>query len=70
MKVFLTEFYAIDYHANGRLKLFAGPNIEAPTWQLAQAECDKHYPYLRVVGELVATIDADDVQTDYNHSLN
>ena len=69
MKIYLTELRAIERRTGG-LRTYAGPNIEAPTWALAQAECDKHFPYLTVVGELVATIDANDVQTDFNHSLN
>lgn len=69
MKIYLTKLTAVN-QLTGELRIFAGPNIEAPTWALAQAECDKHFPYLTVVGELVATIDANDVQTDFNHSLN
>lgn len=59
MKIYLTEFHAIDITDNGRLKKFAGPRIEAKTWQEAQAECQKKYPYLHVVGELIAEVDAD-----------
>lgn len=69
MKIYLTKLTAVN-QLTGELRIFAGPNIESPTLELAQAECDKHFPYLTVVGELVATIDANDVQTDYNHSLN
>jgi len=69
MKIYLTEFRAIE-RKTGEFRKYAGPNIEAPTWAIAQAQCDVNYPYLTVIGELVATIDADDVKTDYNHALN
>lgn len=69
MNIYLTELRAID-QTTGELKTFAGPNIDAPTQSIAEANCRINYPYLRVIGKLVATIDADDVQTDYNHSLN
>ena len=69
MNIYLTELRAIDRQTGG-LKTFAGPRIEAPTWELAEAECRVNYPYLQVVGKLEAEVNADDTVTYFNHGLN
>lgn len=55
MKTWVTELYALDYNT-GDYKTWAGDNIKAPTWQLAQQWCDNNKGYLKVIGELIAEI--------------
>lgn len=55
MKKWGTEFKGIEV-STGLLKLYGGPNIAAPTKELAQKWCDQNEPYLRVIDELVAEI--------------
>ena len=69
MKTFLTELRAIERRTGG-LRKYAGPNIQAPTWELAQAECDINFPYLTVIGELVCEVDLDGKVHEYKHALN
>lgn len=70
MNIYLTQLTAVN-KSTGELRIFAGPRIEAPTLAMAQADCDTHYPYLTVVGQLVAEVatDSDEVN-DYNHRCN
>ena len=53
MYVFSTALEAID-KSDGKLKVFAGPYIEALTWADAERICIELYPYLTVVGRLEA----------------
>lgn len=70
MKTYLTKLTAVN-QLTGELRIFAGPNIEAPTLEMAQAQCEATAPYLTVIGELVAEVATDSEQaTHYNHSLN
>jgi hypothetical protein len=69
VKTYLTELTAIE-RTTRQQKKYAGPNIQAPNWELAQAECDAHYPYLTIVGELVAVIDMEGARHEFNHELN
>jgi hypothetical protein len=55
MKKWGTELKAIEANT-GILKLYVGPNIDAPTKELAQQWCDQNQPYLKVIDELVAEI--------------
>ena len=58
--IFLTELIAKD-PLTGELKKFGGPDIEAPTWSIAQQYCqDNGLGYLKVVGKKVAEIPTDD----------
>jgi len=52
MNLYLTEFIAKDLF-DGDLKTYAGPRIEAISFQKAEEYCRKFHPYLRVIGELV-----------------
>ncbi len=69
MNIYLTKLTAVN-QLTGELRTYAGPNIEAPTWKLAEQECAVNYPYLKVVGVLTAEIDAEDRCINYNHSSN
>lgn len=42
--------------ATGIMKKWCGPEVEAPTAELAQQWCNDNMGYLKVVGELVAEI--------------
>ena len=55
MKQWVTEFRALDART-GELKTWCGPNISAPTLQLAQQWCCDNAGHLQVVGELVMEI--------------
>ena len=55
MKVWLTEIIAKSAKT-GELKIWAGENVEAPTFELAQEWCDTYKGYLKVIGELVMEI--------------
>lgn len=55
MKKWVTEIKALEA-ATGQMKKWCGPNVEAPTHELAQDWCDNNMGYLKVVGELVCEI--------------
>lgn len=57
---------------SGELCLFSGPNIDAPSWDLAQAYCLANgLGYCRVVGQLIEEIPADDnYSPQWNESIN
>lgn len=58
MKLWLTEIIAEDPHS-GETKRWAGPAVQALTHSMAQKVCDKNFGYCRVIGELIAEIDAE-----------
>lgn len=68
MNLYLTEFIAKDLF-DGELKTYAGPRIEAISFQKAEEYCRKFHPYLRVIGELEAEI-VDDGVIHYNYRDN
>lgn len=53
LMTFITEFQAIDMKSS-RLKTYAGPEIEAKSWELAEEQI-KNMPWLKVQGKLVAS---------------
>lgn len=56
MKTWCTEIKAID-PIDGQLKSYAGPNVNAPTWSLADDYCQTHgLGYCKVSGQLIAEI--------------
>lgn len=55
MRTFCTEFKAILVE-NGEIRTFGGPNIQAPSWQLAQEWCHENAGHLLVTGELIEEI--------------
>lgn len=55
MKVWLTEFTAPDART-GEIKNWAGDEVSAPSFELAQQWCYENKGWLKVVGELVAEI--------------
>lgn len=62
--IFTTKIQAIKIQAidsSGELSVFRGPNIEAFTWELAEAYCENNgLGYCQVTGILVCEIE------DYN----
>lgn len=48
---FITEFKAVEANT-GELKKYGGENIYAENFKAAQDYCNKHHPYLNVIGEL------------------
>jgi hypothetical protein len=68
MNLYLTEFIAKDLF-DGDLKTYAGPRIEAISFQKAEEYCRKFHPYLRVIGELEAEM-VDDGVIHYNYTDN
>lgn len=68
MNLYLTEFIAKDLF-DGELKTYAGPRIEAISFQKAEEYCRKFHPYLRVIGELEAEI-VDEGVIHYNYRDN
>lgn len=68
MNLYLTEFLAKDLF-DGDIKTYAGPRIEAISFQKAEEYCRKFHPYLRVIGELEAEI-VDDGVIHYNYRDN
>lgn len=68
MNLYLTEFLAKDLF-DGEIKTYAGPRIEAISFQKAEEYCRKFHPYLRVIGELEAEI-VDDGVIHYNYREN
>jgi hypothetical protein len=55
LKQWVTELKALDPHS-GEMKKWCGPEVQAPTAELAQKWCDENCGYLKVIGELVAEI--------------
>ena len=55
--------------AGGDLKTYAGPRIEAVSFQKAEEYCRKFHPYLRVIGELEAEM-VDEGVIHYNYTDN
>jgi hypothetical protein len=68
MNLYLTEFLAKDLF-DGDLKTYAGPRIEAISFQKAEEYCRKFHPYLRVIGELEAEM-VDEGVIHYNFKDN
>jgi hypothetical protein len=68
MNLYLTEFLAKDLF-DGDLKTYAGPRIEAISFQKAEEYCRKFHPYLRVIGELEAEM-VDEGVIHYNYRDN
>lgn len=68
MNLYLTEFIAKDLF-DGELKTYAGPRIEAISFQKAEEYCRKFHPYLRVIGELQAEM-VDEGVIHYNYTDN
>lgn len=75
MKTWCTEIRAVN-PLTGELSTFGGPNVQAPTWALAEEYCQNNgLGYCRIVGELIAeipckpgTYDPDwDKMTDYEN---
>jgi hypothetical protein len=64
MRKFVTEIRAED-PIDGKFKLFAGPDIEAISFELAEQWCRENLAYCKVVGELM--VDGD---TDYHKIQN
>jgi len=57
--IYLTEIMAVDA-SDGQLKRFAGPDIEAPTKEQAQAYCLANgLGYCRVIGVLLGRVVVD-----------
>lgn len=55
MRTWITEIKALSAKT-GEMATWAGENVEAPSWELAQQWCDEYKGYLKVIGELVAEI--------------
>lgn len=68
MNLYLTEFIAKDLF-DGEMKTYAGPRIEAISFQKAEEYCRKFHPYLRVIGELEAEM-VDEGVIHYNYRDN
>ena len=68
MNLYLTEFLAKDLF-DGELKTYAGPRIEAISFQKAEEYCRKFHPYLRVIGKLEAEV-IDEEVIHHNHRDN
>lgn len=68
MNLYLTEFLAKDLF-DGEIKTYAGPRIEAISFQKAEEYCRKFHPYLRVIGELEAEM-VDEGVIHYNYRDN
>ena len=68
MNLYLTEFPAKDLF-DGEIKTYAGPRIEAISFQKAEEYCRKFHPYLRVIGELQAEM-VDEGVIHYNFNDN
>jgi len=70
MKTWSTIIYA-RHNITGQFTKFVGPNVKAPTRQLATEWCEKNCGYLHVDDELVAEVDENGTITDYeNTELN
>lgn len=68
MKIWTTKIEAIK-HSTGELCTLCGPNIEAPSWDLAQLHCESNgLGYCVVDGELIAEIPTkqDGITPDWN----
>jgi len=58
MKKWLTEVKAVD--KKGDMKTYGGPDVEAPSWELAQEYCEQNgLGYCKVIGELIMDGDTD-----------
>ena len=56
MNTYLTELTAVG--PDGVLRVYAGEEIQAITWGMAELYCQQNgLGYLRVIGELVASFD-------------
>lgn len=55
MKKWCTEIKALDA-CTGEMKTWAGDEVEAPTYELAQEWCNNNKGYLKVIGELITEI--------------
>lgn len=71
MKLFATEFKAID-PLDGELKTWAGENIEALTWGMAEHWCRNNRGHLTIVGELVSEIPCKigNYEPDFKNAIN
>lgn len=71
MITFHTTIYA-RCAQTGEMKTFCGPNIKAPTQQLAHEYCQKNgLGYCNIEGELIAEIQADsDAKNDGTQNGN
>jgi hypothetical protein len=69
--IFLTEIRAVD-PTDGKLKTWAGPEVEAPSFSLAEDYCRDRLGYCRVVGQLVMTIPCKPGTNDpdYDHAID
>ncbi|ADY50977.1 hypothetical protein Pedsa_0395 [Pseudopedobacter saltans DSM 12145] len=66
MRKWVTQFQLTEY-TTGEIKTYMGEYIEAPSFNLAQQYCNRHKPYLKVIGELIAEIDLETGnRTDYD----
>ena len=75
MYLFTSELHAID-PADGELKLWQGPHIEAISLSMAENFCQQNgLGYLKITGILVKEIEVDFnlnklKETDFNHRDN
>jgi hypothetical protein len=59
MRKWTTTIRAI-HNITGELCDFCGPDIDAPSWKLAQEYCNKNLGYCIVDGELISEIPCDE----------
>lgn len=70
MKIWLTEIKALEARTGKKMATWAGENVEAPTFELAQQWCDKNKGYLKVVGELVAEVPFENGKADFSKMVD
>lgn len=71
MPIYLTQLRAQDAR-NGEIKSWVGPNIEAPSWGLAQEWCYLNCGYLTVIGQLVSEVPCKEgtLEPDWEREVN
>lgn len=71
MKKWCTEFMALEA-ATGVMKKWCGPEVEAPTAEIAQQWCNENAGHLKVIGELVAEIPCKEgtYEPDFNNMID
>lgn len=66
---FITEFKAVTEYT-GEIDVYAGPNIEAISWDDAINYCREYTPWLEVVGVLESEIPCGyDYAPDYDNEI-